>query len=161
MSAQREHASTVVLMGFLGILLGLVGSVVSAARVQVGSVTVSWGLVLAALTLAVAVRAVVWSSTTRLPAVVLFVGWVVATGAVLLISPGGDVLLPDVTRTYVYLGSAFGLGLLALVWRLPEGHADLLAYEHAADEAQEQPLLPGDNVLPWTAEPSGEGPDVR
>jgi hypothetical protein len=158
---RREHASTVVLMGFLGVLLGLVGSVVSAARFQIGSVTVPWGLVLAALTLAIAVRAVVWSSATRLPAAVLFGGWVVATGAVLLISPGGDVLLPDVARTYVYLGAAFGLGLLALLWRLPEGHAELLAEERRADEAQEQPLLPGDNVLPWTAEPSGEGPDVR
>ena len=51
MSSTGESASTVVLMGFLGVLLGLVGSVVSAARVQVGSVTVPWGAVLAALTL--------------------------------------------------------------------------------------------------------------
>ena len=161
MSASREHASTVVLMGFLGVLLGLVGSVVSAARVQIGSVTIPWGMVLATLTLAVAVRAVVWSSTSRLPGALLFGGWFVATGAVLLISPGGDVLLPANDRTYSYLISAFVLGLLALLWRLPEGHAELLAVERGPEEGQEQPLLPGDNVLPWSPEPSGEGPDVR
>lgn len=161
MSAPREHASTVVLMGFLGVLLGLVGSVVSAARAQVGSVTVPWGLVLAALTLGVAVRAVVWSSGSRLPAIVLLAGWFLATGAVLLISPGGDVLLPDVSRTYVYLGSAFVLGLAAVVWRLPEGHADLLVVEHGHGGAVERPLLPGDNVLPSYSDPSGDAPDVR
>jgi hypothetical protein len=148
-------------MAFLGVLLGLVGSVVSAARVQIGSVTVPWGLVLCSLTLAIAVRAVVWSSSSRLPAVMLLGGWFVATGAVLLLSPGGDVLLPDIPRTYIYLGSAFVLGLAALVWRLPEGHADLLAVERGPEEGREQPLLPGDNVLPYSAEPSGEGPDVR
>lgn len=155
MSHPGESASTVVLMGFLGVLLGLVGSVVSAARLQVGSVTVPWGLVLAALTLGVAVRAVVWSSRTRLPGAVLLAGWVVATSTVLLVSPGGDVLLPGIPRTYVYLGSAFVLGLVALVWRLPDGHGDLIATEAA--------LVPGDNVLPSgeTPEPSGEGSDVR
>ncbi len=155
MNQPAESASTVVLMAFLGVLLGLVGSVVSAARVQVGSVTVPWGLVLAALTLAVAVRAVVWSSRTRLPGALLLVGWVLATSAVLLISPGGDVMLPGVPRSYAYLGSAFVLGLAALVWRLPDGHGDLIASEAA--------LVPGDNVLPSgeTPEPSGEGPDVR
>ncbi|MFC6237417.1 hypothetical protein [Longivirga aurantiaca] len=157
MSHSRENASTIVLMGFLGVLLGLVGSVVSAARVQVGSVTVPWGALLAALTLAVAVRAVVWSSRTRLQGAVLLGGWVVATSVVLLVSPGGDVLLPGVPRSYVYLGSAFVLGLAALVWRLPEGHGDLIESEAA--------LVPGDSgaVLPSgdLPEPSGEGPDVR
>lgn len=155
MSHPGESASTVVLMGFLGVLLGLVGSVVSAARVQVGSVTVPWGLVLAALTLGVAVRAVVWSSRTRLQGGVLLAGWVVATSVVLLVSPGDDVLLPGIPRSYVYLGSAFVLGLAALVWRLPDGHDDLIASEAA--------LVPGDNILPSaeTPEPSAEGPDVR
>lgn len=155
MSSTGESASTVVLMGFLGVLLGLVGSVVSAARVQVGSVTVPWGAVLAALTLAVAVRAVVWSSRTRLQGALLLCGWVVATSAVLLVSPGGDVLLPGVPRSYLYLGGAFVLGLAALLWRLPDGHGDLIASEAA--------LVPGDNVLPSgeAPEPSGEGPDVR
>jgi uncharacterized membrane protein YgdD (TMEM256/DUF423 family) len=161
-SASREHASTVVLMGFLGVLLGLVGSVVSAARLQVGSITVPWGAVLAALTLAVALRAVVWSSGTRLPAIVMLAGWFLATGAVLLISPGGDVLLPDVPRTYLYLGAAFVLGLAAVVWRLPDGHAELLEAEHGnRHDGPEQPLLPGDNVLPSPSDPSGDAPDVR
>ena len=155
MRSRHENPTSVVLMGFLGVLLGLVGSVVSAARTSLGPVVVPWGLVLAALTLAVAVRAVVWSTGTRVQGAVLLAGWVVATAAVLLVAPGGDVLLPGITRTYVYLASAFVLGLLALVWPLPDGHAELLETEAA--------LVPGDNVLPAgdLLPPSGEGTDVR
>ena len=154
MTTPGENATTLVLMAFLGVLLGLLGSVVSAARIVVGSVTLPWGLVLVVLTLAVAVRAVVWSTGDRWAAGLLLGGWFAASAVLLLVSPGGDVILPDVPRTYVYLGSAFVLGLLALLWRLPEGHAELLE--------PDPDLVPGDNVLPWDGEePSGEPSDVR
>lgn len=161
MSRTRESVSTVVLMAFVGVLLGLIGSVVSAARTPIGSFMLPWGAVLCTATVAVAVRAAVWSSRTRLPGAMLLAGWFVATGAVLLVSPGGDVLLPDIARTYWYLGSAFVLGLVALLWRLPEGHAELVAHPGDSDEAEqpsEDELSPA-VVLP--DEPSGEGSGVR
>ena len=40
-------------------------------------------------------------------------------------NPGGDVLLTDEPRTYVYLLTTFALGLAAATWPLPEGAAEL------------------------------------
>lgn len=155
MTTSRANPTTVVLMGFLGVLLGLVGSVVSAARTPVGSVMLPWGLVLVAVALGVAVRATLWSTGSRLTAAVMLVGWFVASGAVLVVSPGGDVLLPDVARSYVYLGSAFVLGLLALTLPLPAGHDELMLAEHGGPLAG-FPGAPGDPVPP-----TGDAADVR
>jgi hypothetical protein len=142
-------------MGFLGVLLGLIGSVVSAARTPVGSVMVPWGLVLMAVSLGVAVRATLWSTGSRATAGVPLGGWFVASAVVLLVSPGGDVLLPDVRRSYWYLGLSFVLGLLALVWRLPEGHADLMAEERGGPFAD--PVEGFGDPVP----PTGDAADVR
>jgi hypothetical protein len=142
-------------MAFLGVLLGLVGSVVSAARTPVGSVMVPWGLVLMVLALGVSVRATLWSTGSRLTAGLLLAGWFVASAAVLLVSPGGDVLLPDIARSYVYLGAAFVLGIIALMWRLPDGHADLLAAQTPGGS------FGAESGFGDLADPSGDAADVR
>lgn len=151
MTTSRANPTTVVLLGFLGVLLGLVGSVVSAARTPVGSVMVPWGVALVVVALGVAVRAALWSTGSRLTAGMLLVGWCLASATVLVVAPGGDVLLPDVPRSYVYLGSAFVVGLGALVWRLPSGHAELLASDHGS--------APHD--LGGAVPPTGDAADVR
>ena len=155
MTKSRANPTTIVLMGFLGVLLGLIGSVVSAARTPVGSVMVPWGLVLMAVSLGLAVRAALWSTGSRLTAGVLLGGWFVASAVVLVVAPGGDVLLPDVRRSYWYLGLAFVLGLLALVWRLPEGHADLMAEERG------DPLAGPVEGFGDPVPPTGDAADVR
>lgn len=155
MTTSRANPTTVVLMSFIGVMVGLVGSVVSAARTPVGSVMVPWGLVLVVLALGVAVRATLWSTGSRLTAGLLLAGWLAASTAVLIVSPGGDVLLPDVARSYLYLGAAFVLGLVALSWQLPEGHADLLAAQLDGRPIGVEPIL-GDR-----ADPSADAADVR
>jgi hypothetical protein len=154
-TTSRANPTTVVLMGFLGVLLGLIGSVVSAARTPVGSVMLPWGLVLMAVSLGVAVRATLWSTGSRATAGVLLAGWFAASAVVLLVAPGGDVLLPDVPRSYWYLGLAFVLGLLALVWRLPEGQAELMAEERGGSLAA--PFEGFGDPVP----PTGDAADVR
>lgn len=130
-----------------GLVLGLVGSVVSAARVVVGGVTVPWGLVLTAATVVAAVRAASWTLGSRRAGAAVMVGWFVATAAVLALSPGGDVLMPDVPRTYAYLVATGFLGLVAASW-------PVVRIEPVAEEAWE-------GLPPEPLEPSGDADSVR
>ena len=109
-----------------GFALGLVGAVVTASRVVVRGVTVPVGLVLVLLAVGAVARGFAWYSGSRRGAAFVALGWVLPTTAYLLLSPGGDVLLPDNRRTTWYLLGSAVLLVAAMVWPLPRG-ADELA----------------------------------
>jgi hypothetical protein len=110
---------------FSGLVLGLVGVGVIALTSTVGGVTLPWGLVLAVAGIVTSVRAAAWLVGGRSGAIAVLMGWFVPTFAFSAWNPGGDVVLSDEPRTYVYLLVTFGLGLLAATWPLPAGAAEL------------------------------------
>lgn len=159
MTRPRTSIATIVSLVVLGVLIGLVGAVVASARTTIGGVVVPWGTVLMLVVLPVVVRAAVWQSASRAAGMALAAGWFVATGAALTLAPGDDVLLPDSTRTWVYILGGAGLCLIAVMWRLPDGLAELVAAEHDPVEGD---VLPGADAGPVPDLPSAspsEDPD--
>ena len=108
-AVQASSPSVLTYAGLLlaGIVLGLFGAVVMASRITVRGVVVPWGVVLSLVTVLALVRGAAWLVGSRRGAALVGLGWVLPTLAFATTNPGGDVLLPDLTRTYVYLvGSA-------------------------------------------------------
>jgi len=108
-----------------GFGLGLVGAIVAASRVIVRGVTVPVGLVLVLLAVGAVGRGMAWYAGSRRAAAFVALGWVLPTAAYLLLSPGGDVLLPDVRRTTWYLLGSAVLLVAAMLWPLPRGAREL------------------------------------
>ena len=136
MSRPNPHRLTYTALVAGGVLLGAVGAGLSSVRLEIGGVSVPWGLVLVVVALGVGARAGAWLVGSRNGAVAVVLGWVLPTLAFSALAPGGDVLLPDVARTYVYLGGGLVAGALAMVVPLPAGAAEAAreAYEPAAGE---------------------------
>lgn len=127
-----------------GLFLGVLGVGLAAVRTQVHGNVVPWGLVLMLVALPVCVRAAAWFVGSRTGAVAVALGWVAPTLLLASTNPGGDVLLPDLTRTYVYLIGGGVLVLLASVWPLPRGARALVRGGVATPPAPEQPVGSGD-----------------
>ena len=127
-----------------GLFLGVLGVALAAVRTQVHGTFVPWGLVLMLVALPVCVRAAAWFVGSRTGAVAVALGWVAPTMLFASTNPGGDVLLPDLTRTYVYLVGGAVLVLLASVWPLPRGARALVRGGVATPPAPEQPVGSGD-----------------
>jgi len=136
-----------------GLAMGLVGAIVAASRVIVRGVTVPVGLVLVLLAVGVVARGMAWYAGSRRAAAFVALGWVLPTAAYLLLSPGGDVLLPDNQRTTWYLLGSALLLVTAMIWPLPRGASDLAAArrrgtvdppdpEHSADGRAPRPASP-------------------
>jgi hypothetical protein len=104
-----------------GVLLGVIGAGLSAIRIEVAGLTIPWGLVLVVTALGVGARSAAWLVGRRRGAVAVTMGWVVPTLAFAALSPGGDVLLPDLPRTYAYLLGGMLVGSLASTIPLPAG----------------------------------------
>jgi hypothetical protein len=114
-----------------GIVLGLFGTVLMAARVTVRGVVVPWGLILSMLAVLACVRGAAWLVGSRRGAALVGLGWVLPTFAFTTANPGGDILLPDVSRTYVYLIGSALVVVLAVVLPLPRGAAAAAADSRA------------------------------
>lgn len=127
-----------------GLFLGVLGVGLAAVRTQVHGNVMPWGLVLMLVALPVCVRAAAWFVGSRTGAVAVALGWVAPTMLLASTNPGGDVLLPDLTRTYVYLIGGGVLVLLASVWPLPRGARALVRGGVATPPAPEQPVGSGD-----------------
>ena len=110
-----------------GIVLGLFGAVVMASRITVRGVTVPWGLVLSLVTVLACVRGAAWLVGSRRGAALVGLGWVLPTLAFATTNPGGDILLPDLTRTYVYLIGSAVLVVASVALPLPRGAAQAAA----------------------------------
>ena len=132
-----------------GVVLGLVAVGVVALESTIRSVTLPWGLALAVLGVACSVRGAAWLLGSRRAGMAVLLGWFVPTFAFSAVNPGGDVVLTDEPRTYVYLLTTFALGLAAATWPLPEGAAEL-------GVTQPRPLPDPDD----TFDVDGEGPAV-
>jgi hypothetical protein len=128
-----------------GVMLGLVGVGVIALDRTVGSVTVPWGTALAILGVAASVRGSAYLVGSRRGGAAVLVGWLAPTIAFSAVNPGGDVVLTDEPRTYVYLLATFGLGLLAASWPLPPGADELAAGRRRTPEDEGALDGPGDD----------------
>lgn len=162
MSRPRPSATSLVALALLGVVLGLVGSVVASGRITIGSVLVPWGVALMLVVLPVVVRGCIWQAGTRAAGMAIAGGWLLATAAVLTFAPGDDVLLPDLPRSWAYIVGGAVLMVVAIAWRLPEGLPELVAAEHVPVDGD---VLPGLEVgaspdLP-RADPSGDADGVR
>ncbi|MDA8436499.1 MAG: DUF6113 family protein [Actinomycetales bacterium] len=131
-----SHALTHAGLLLGGVVLGLVGTVLTAARAFVRGVTVPWGLVLVLVAVLACVRGAAWLVGSRRGAALVGLGWVLPTLAFATTNPGGDVLLPDVPRTYAYLGGAALIVVLAVALPLPRGTRELVASGRAPGAGQ-------------------------
>ena len=129
---------------FGGVVLGLFGAVLMASRATVGGVTLPWGLLLSLVAVLACVRGAAWLVGSRRGAALVGLGWVLPTLAFSVTNPGGDVLLPDLTRTYVYLFGSALFVVLAVVLPLPRGAAALAAegraHRHAVAAPDPEPV---------------------
>ncbi|MBU6146837.1 MAG: hypothetical protein KGP10_01535 [Actinomycetales bacterium] len=93
-----------------GFLLGLVMGFYPQAIVRIGPVPLPWGLVLSIVVVALAVRLPVRLLRTRLAGVLVLIGWGIASIALALPTPDGDLILADGWQTYAYLTAGVLLG---------------------------------------------------
>lgn len=122
------------LLFVVGLVTGMFGVALAPIRLQVGSVALPVGLLVVVI-IPVVARAGAWVMGTRLGAGCVAIGWALPTIAFVLAGPGGDVLLPDVTRTWVYLLGTTLLLVLAVAVPLPRGARELA-------EARSTPPIP-------------------
>ncbi len=155
LTARGPRGTTLVGLVLGGVVLGLVGGAVSSLRRTIGGIDLPWGVVLALLAVACCVRGAAWLVGTRRGAAAVSIGWIGATIALAALSPGGDVLLPDQPRTYLYLTGGVFVSLLASLWPLPEGAADAAypAYDVPVDDHDT-----GASTDEQPAQHSGSGP---
>ena len=121
-----------------GLALGVLGAVLTASHVTVRGVTLPWGLVLSLAAVLACVRGGSWLVGSRRGGALVGLGWVLPTLAFATVNPGGDVLLPDEARTYVYLVGATVLVVLAVALPLPRGAREVAD----AARARRRPLPP-------------------
>lgn len=118
---RRGQLLTYVVLAVGGLLLGLVGAGLSALRITIAGVSIPWGLALVLTALGVGARSAAWLLGRRRAAVAVTVGWMVPTLAFTALTPGGDVLLPDLPQTYAYLIGGVLVSTLASTIPLPPG----------------------------------------
>lgn len=97
----------------IGLVVGLTGGFVQAARLIIGPVVVPWGLVLTVLVLVLAIRGAVWGLGSRLGGWLLFGGWLLATVGLAAESPSGDLAISAGGRQWAYLLGGVILGAAA------------------------------------------------
>lgn len=101
-SARLTPATAVVLV-LGGVVLGLFGGFLSAVTVIVAGIELPIGLVVILAALVSCIRAAVHLFGLRRAGVLFLAGWVVATVALALPGPGGDVVIAANTVAMVYL----------------------------------------------------------
>jgi hypothetical protein len=144
----------------VGLLLGLFGAGIAPVRLVVADVRVPVGLVLVLLALGVVARAAAWALGARTGAALVAAGWALPTAAFVLAGPGGDVLMPDVARTWWYLVGGTVVLALAIVSPLPRG-ARALAQARRAGRPDPDPAAdPAPDPDP-SPDPSGSAATGR
>jgi hypothetical protein len=99
-----------------GALIGLFGAPAAALRSSVHGVTIPWGAIFAVIALGVCVRGASYWMRSKVAGALVTIGWIIVTLAYTALLPGGDVLLPDLPRTYGYLIGGFIVCLIATWW---------------------------------------------
>ena len=87
----------------VGVVVGVLGAFVQAARFMVGDVSVPWGTVLVLVALLVLVRGAVEAAESRWGGWALFTGWLAATLVFASEMPSGSLVVSSGTRQLVYL----------------------------------------------------------
>lgn len=118
-ATQRPSVASYVGAVVGGVALGALGAVIVSARVVVAGVTVPWGLALMLVAVGVCARGAAWIMGSRRGAAAVGIGWLVPTVVLASTGRGGDVLMPDVPRTYVYLIGGLVLVVLASLLPIP------------------------------------------
>ena len=118
-------------MFLAGALIGLFGAPTAALRSSVNGMTIPWGAIVAVVTLGVCVRGASYWMRSKVAGALMTIGWIVVTLAYTVLLPGGDVLLPDVPRTYGYLVGGFIVCLIATWWPMmkPSDEGTLVSVE--------------------------------
>lgn len=101
-SARLTPANAVVLV-LGGVVLGLFGGFLAAVTVTVSGMELPIGLVVVLATLVSCIRAAVHLFAVRRAGVLFLVGWAVATVALALPGPGGDVAIAANAVAMIYL----------------------------------------------------------
>lgn len=112
------------LLFVVGLICAMFGVAIAPLRILVGGTAVPVGL-LVVVAIPVIARAAAWITGTRLGAGCVALGWAIPTVAFAIFGPGGDILLPDVARTWVYLVGTALLLLLAVAVPMPRGAREL------------------------------------
>lgn len=97
-----------------GLVLGVLGAFIQAARWMVGDVVLPWGTIVTLAALVVAVRAGVALLGSRVGGVLVFAGWLVATVVFATKTPwSGDLIIATGSWQFVYLFGGLILGSAA------------------------------------------------
>jgi hypothetical protein len=125
----------------LGIGVGVLGAIVQAQRLTVGSVMIPTGLVVALAVLVPIARAGAWWLESRFGALCIGVGWLIGTLSMGTSSPWGDLVLDSGTRQLSYLIIGSGLMAAAVSYPVVDRHAarPQAVPETAASPAAEPP----------------------
>lgn len=105
-----------------GLVLGVFGAFIQAARCALGDFSFPWGTLLMLAALVVAVRAGVSLLASRWGGVLVFAGWLVATVVFATRTPwSGDLIIASGTWQFVYLlgGLILGSAAATVVARSP------------------------------------------
>jgi hypothetical protein len=113
MAKQDGQVSSGIAVLVGGALIGLFGAPAASLRTTIHGVTIPWGVILVVITLGVCVRGASYWMRSKVAGALVTIGWILVTLAYTALSPGGDVILPDITRTYGYLVGGFVVCLLA------------------------------------------------
>lgn len=105
-----NRAGTYLALVLLGALVGAVGTFLQAARLTLGALALPYGVVVALVLTVAACAAGGLAVASRAGALAAACGWLAVVVVSLSPGPGGDVLLPARTLSYVWL-----LGGLLLV----------------------------------------------
>lgn len=98
----------------LGFVIGVLGAIVQGQRITVGGTLIPTGTILALAVLVPIARAAAWWLNSRLGALYLGIGWLIATLAMSTAKPWGDLILDAGTRQIAYLvGGSFLLASAA------------------------------------------------
>lgn len=152
----------------LGMILGLLGAIVQAQRVHIGSVTIPIGMLVALGVLVPICRAAAWWMRSRFGGFCLAIGWLIATLAMGTSSPWDDLVIDSGLRQMAYL--VLGSLLLAASATFPlidreAAKPTTIVVDTAAEPlgTATEPLgLAGNPASPAVADPAlaADGPPV-
>lgn len=115
----------------LGLLLGGYCAIVSAQRVVLGGTSVPTGLIVCLVVLFPIARAGAWWLSSRLGAIAIGTGWLIATLALGTRGPWGDFVIGSGVGQLVYLAAGSTLLAVAAAMPLPSAGTPSAKGSHA------------------------------
>ena len=107
-------------MLLVGVVFGTIGTVAHSSVIQVGSIRIPWGIVVALAAVACVLLGVRLVTTDRLPALCTAIGVIVPIAVLSQPSFGGSVLIQNDLLGWLWIGGAVVIALVVVVWpKLP------------------------------------------